>query len=127
MFSDSEQWSRAARKKNSSGLKALDSFPQLTGRKDGPEAAKKRRTGNETHPVFKVSMPMSEGAFVLERASFSLPHAAATSTPSSPPPDPGALGPPAPSSNLELSPLTVTLFERPHSPLADWPKRAFTA
>ena len=121
MFSDREQSTSAARQKNTISLKGLDSFYQLTARKDATEAgseqaAKKRRTGNETDPVFKVSMPMSEGAFVLERAPFSLPDSAAVSTPSSPPPDTVARDPLASYSNVDLSPLTVTLFE---TPLAD--------
>ncbi|CAL8296641.1 unnamed protein product [Lota lota] len=126
MFSDGENSTSAARQRNTISVEGLDAFHQLTTRKDGIEAgseraAKKRRTGNETNPVFKVSMPMSKGAFVLERASFSLPNSAAVGTPSSPPPDPSApetlardplaRDPLASHSNLDFSPLTVTLFE----------------
>ncbi|XP_059898975.1 uncharacterized protein si:ch211-199g17.2 [Gadus macrocephalus] len=146
MFSDSEQSTSAARQKNTISLKGLDAFHQLTTRKDATEAgseraAKKRRTRKETDPVFKVSMPMSEGAFVLERASFSLPNSAAVSTtsrpqsspPSSTPPgtqapeplarEPLARKPLASYSNVDFSPLTVTLFETPHLPLTDSPPR----
>ncbi|KAK0139664.1 hypothetical protein N1851_023437 [Merluccius polli] len=113
MLSDSENGTSAERQKKS-GFKGLEAFHPTETRKGGIEvgserAAKKRR--NETQPVFKVSIPLTQGAFVLERSSFSRSNSPAVGTSPGPPPETLA-----PDPDLEFGPQTVTAFEPPRLP-----------
>ncbi|KAJ3608619.1 hypothetical protein NHX12_023151 [Muraenolepis orangiensis] len=108
MFSNGENWRSPARPKNTVCFKGSEAPHTPTTPTEGVEveskqAAKKRRTGNDTAPVFKVSMPMTRGAFVLERVSFGVPQPAAA-------PPSEAL---APNSHLDFGSMTVTVYKPP--------------
>lgn len=127
-FSDGEQWTAVEKqKKKTVGFRdsGASCRPQ-TQRERGPEVAseragKKHRAEGESDPVFKVSMLLTKGALVLERASFGQANSnsLAVGAPSSPPPPENLRRetpePEAPTSisNSNFGPLTVTVFEPP--------------
>ncbi|KAM4631238.1 uncharacterized protein ACJ7VT_000728 [Polymixia lowei] len=74
---------------------------------------KRRKTGDVTSPVFKVSLPLTKGSMLLERTSFSLDNIPVVTT-CSPPAKPAPSPSPEPltvDSELDSGPLTLNQDE----------------